>query len=117
MNNSKPKRITLSRKQGFDLQSHSKALNGLDAVNVARPGKWGNPFVVGEDGTKAYCVDLYVKLMAGFLCMSSKATIAAQNEAHMQVASHLSELRGKNLACWCKSSPCHADILLKMANL
>lgn len=25
--------------------------------------------------------------------------------------------RGKNLACWCKlDSPCHADVLLKLAN-
>ena len=27
------------------------------------------------------------------------------------------ELRGKNLACWCPlDGPCHADILLKIAN-
>jgi len=27
------------------------------------------------------------------------------------------ELRGKNLACWCKpSEDCHADILLEIAN-
>lgn len=26
-------------------------------------------------------------------------------------------LRGKNLACWCKlSEPCHADVLLRIAN-
>jgi hypothetical protein len=29
----------------------------------------------------------------------------------------LSELKGKNLACFCKEDePCHADILLKLAN-
>jgi len=28
-----------------------------------------------------------------------------------------SELKGKNLACWCPlGSPCHADVLLKLAN-
>jgi hypothetical protein len=28
-----------------------------------------------------------------------------------------SELRGKNLACWCKpDQPCHADVLLELAN-
>ena len=28
-----------------------------------------------------------------------------------------SELRGKNLSCWCgETKPCHADILLKLAN-
>lgn len=29
----------------------------------------------------------------------------------------LPELRGKNLACWCPlDSPCHADVLLELAN-
>jgi hypothetical protein len=29
----------------------------------------------------------------------------------------IGELRGKNLACWCKlDQPCHADVLLRMAN-
>lgn len=27
------------------------------------------------------------------------------------------ELRGKDLACWCKpGAPCHADVLLEIAN-
>lgn len=31
--------------------------------------------------------------------------------------SELEELRGKDLACWCKlGEPCHADVLLEMAN-
>ena len=29
----------------------------------------------------------------------------------------LDELRGKDLACWCKiGEPCHADILIELAN-
>jgi hypothetical protein len=29
----------------------------------------------------------------------------------------LTELRGKNLACWCPlDQPCHADVLLELAN-
>ena len=29
----------------------------------------------------------------------------------------LAELRGKNLACWCAlDQPCHADVLLELAN-
>lgn len=29
----------------------------------------------------------------------------------------VSELRGKNLACWCRlDQPCHADVLLEIAN-
>jgi hypothetical protein len=44
-----PQRIQLSRRKGFDLQAASLALNGLPAVVVARPSKFGNPFRL--DGT------------------------------------------------------------------
>ena len=33
------------------------------------------------------------------------------------VLARLPELRGKNLACWCPlDAPCHADVLLELAN-
>ncbi|MDX0178660.1 DUF4326 domain-containing protein [Sinorhizobium meliloti] len=33
----------------------------------------------------------------------------------MSISPH--ELRGKNLACWCRpGAPCHADVLLQVAN-
>ena len=37
---SPPRRIRLSRARGWRLPEN--------AVNVARPGPWGNPFVVGK---------------------------------------------------------------------
>jgi hypothetical protein len=40
----KPQRIQRKRVAGFDLQAASVALNGLPAIVVTRPGKWGNPF-------------------------------------------------------------------------
>jgi hypothetical protein len=40
----RPVRLRLSRARGFNLQAHSRAVNGLPAVNCARPWKWGNPF-------------------------------------------------------------------------
>ena len=45
-----PVRLQLSRRKGFDLQAISRATNGLEAVNVARPGKWGNPFDFRKSG-------------------------------------------------------------------
>ena len=106
---SQPHRVQLSRKKGWKLPPNT--------VVVSRPTRWGNPFVVGRDGSRATCVGLYEKLMAGYLCLSVKATPAAQNEAHMQASQHLGDLRGKNLACWCpENSACHADVLLRLAN-
>lgn len=33
------------------------------------------------------------------------------------ILSSMGELRGKGLACWCKEDePCHADVLLEIAN-
>lgn len=40
----RPVRVQRKRVAGFDLQAESVALNGLPAVVVTRPGKWGNPF-------------------------------------------------------------------------
>lgn len=113
----KPVRLQLSRRKGFDLQALSRATNGLPAVNVARPGPWGNPFIVGKHGTRVECVDLHKKLLAGYLCISlDHEVIDAQRAHRKRVADNLSRLRGNNLACWCRGEPCHADVLLEIAN-
>jgi hypothetical protein len=112
-----PVRLQLSRKAGFNLHDASLALNGLPAISVARPGKWGNPFKVGEDGTAAECVDLYRCLLAGYVALTTKASTELQTKTRAVVVACLDELRGKNLACWCrKDKPCHADVLLEIAN-
>jgi hypothetical protein len=93
---SEPVRLRLSRKAGFNLQSLSRKTNGLDAVNVSRPSRWGNPYKVQELGR--------AKAMALF-------------ERYAILRLDPAPLRGKNLACWCAPDErCHADILLKLAN-
>jgi hypothetical protein len=105
-----PKRIRLSRAKGWRLPEN--------AVNVSRPGKWGNPFVVGKDGDTRECVRLYVLLLGGYTCISGKASVEAQRAVADTVRNCLSELRGKDLACWCPLGTkfCHAEVLLRMAN-
>ncbi len=94
----KPIRLQLSRRKGFDLQAVSLAANGLPAVNVARPSKWGNPWRVGEPG-----IPDAAEAVRRFRELSNGTKPPA-------------ELRGKNLACWCSDGPCHADVLLEIAN-
>ena len=43
-----PVRLQLSRRKGFVLQAMSQATNGLPAVRVARPSRWGNPYPVAK---------------------------------------------------------------------
>lgn len=67
-----------------------------NTVYVGRPSKWGNPYDTAEE-------------FRMFICLS----IEGGNLAYWAEK----ELRGKNLACWCRlDQPCHADILLEIAN-
>ena len=113
----KPIRVQLSRRKGFDLQAHSESINGIEVVPVGRPGPLGNPFIVGKNGDAAYCVDLYKALLAGLLRVGASPDIEAPARTRRFVTENIHELRGKNLACWCRpGAPCHADVLLDIAN-
>ena len=97
-----PVRLQLSRRKGFNLQALSIATNGLPAVNCARPGQYGNWFVVGEHGTAEECVAKF---------RFTQLTAVAKGWWHYD------ELRGKNLACWCGlDAPCHVDTIIEIAN-
>ncbi len=116
----KPLRLTLSRANGFDLQAASKAINGLEAVNVARgPGRiFGNPFVVGRNGTRAECVDFFAHMLNGHYPVGATPDVDTQQIARAAIIGNIRRLTGRNLACWCRQDgkPCHADILLDLAN-
>lgn len=104
-----PRRVQLSRAKGFNLQAASEAINGLPCVSVARPGRFGNPFKHPEmlDGTSHGETRARHHAVEDFR--------DALNDGDMDLP--LSELRGKNLACWCPPlEPCHADVLLELAN-
>ena len=99
----KPVRIRLSRTKGWKMPAN--------AVKVDRTTKWGNPFrpadvVAGKAMGQAGAVEAYHKQLQAKLQSEPEVTRA-----------ELEKLRGKHLACWCKpGEPCHADVLLKLAN-
>lgn len=111
-----PVRLRLSRARGFDLQSASITWNGREAVNVARPGPWGNPFKIGRNGTRARCVSRFATLAEGMLITCPDPSPETQRQALEWMVAHLDQIRGRNLACWCPiDGPCHADVLLRIA--
>ncbi len=75
-----------------------------NTVSVTRPGKWSNPFKVGvgefrdiDSCLRAYREYLMDCIDCGLL--------------------DVSEIRGKDLACFCSlEQKCHADILIEIAN-
>ena len=108
----KPHHIQLSRKKGFRLPPNT--------VIVARPSKWGNPYVVGVDGDAIHCVAEYIRMLTGVPMVAwPKDPGRAEAALHFAPGDFEAEeeLRGKNLACWCPlDQPCHADVLLELAN-
>jgi len=90
---------------------------------VGRPTKWGNRFVIAPqrdpegyyaDYTKN--VDLWDKWPVGDAKTAVEAFRAMQVPA-LYGPQELFEIRGRDLACWCPlDQPCHADVLLEIAN-
>lgn len=105
-----PKRIQRSRSKNWRMP--------VNAFYVGRPTKWGNPFIIGQDGNREECVKLHALLASGLLCISKSAEhIESQKRAHRAMGKAKVELKGKDLVCWCPpNKPCHADLLLKIAN-
>ena len=111
----KPVRLQLSRRKGFNLQALSLRTNGLSAIVVTRASKkWGNPYYVGmfREYDRADAVRDFKKWRAGDHGARAWAG-APPSDTEIQVS-----LRGRNLACTCPldGGPCHADMLLEIAN-
>ena len=97
-----PVRLQLSRKKGFDLQALSIATNGLPAVNVARPSKWGNPF------TRANTIGCHCNT-----CLAAHYQLALSDTGKKTIRA---AFKGKNVACWCPPNrDCHGDVILEIA--
>ena len=67
-------------------------------VYIGRPSKWGNPYVIGRDGTREQVIAKY------------RAWVLRRPE----LVAALGELRGKVLGCWCAPQPCHGDVLVDL---
>lgn len=97
----KPIRIQRKRTKGWKMPKNT--------VYVGRPTIWGNPFSMGTPET---LVELYGEYIQGYNRFHDSSPTPRDRTTEIR-----KELKGKNLACWCPlNQPCHADILLKIAN-
>jgi len=89
-----PERFQRSRRKGARLPA--------DVVVVTRPTKWGNPHPLNlgrAEAVRRYRDDL----------LAGRLTVTVEGVRR--------ELRGRDLACYCPvDQPCHADVLLAVAN-
>lgn len=98
-----PVRIQLRRTAGWRMPANTvKVTRGK-----GRAGKWGNPFKTDLPDTSTFHVKTALEAVEAYRNMLPGTYLARD----------LPELRGKNLACWCvPGAPCHADVLLELAN-
>jgi hypothetical protein len=108
-----PQRIQLHRAKGWR--------KPVGAVVVSRPSKWGNPFRVGdpivnsETGVVAIVTAEFAVYM--FWTALTSGRMEAYSGHPITLDGVRAELRGRDLACWCRpGQPCHADVLLQIAN-
>ena len=75
------------------------------AVYVGRPTIWGNPYAIGNE-------------FAGKIL--NREDVILLYRKHLErtplLLRELPKLKGKDLVCWCAPKPCHADVLLELAN-
>ena len=82
-----------------NMRHRDRALNHPTRFTyIGRPSKWGNPFVVGRDGTREEVVAKY------------RVYILQKPE----LLADLPELAGRELGCWCVPLACHGDVLVEL---
>lgn len=129
------KRIQRKRTKGWKMPENT--------IYVGRPTKWGNPFRLIQDciyvdagwrrgqvdkwvfwavGNEKDIINLYGMLFEKWpVAVSGRPDFDYWNDHFIKL--DLTELKGKDLACWCKIVDknnnyiqCHADILLSLSN-
>ncbi|MBI4514499.1 MAG: DUF4326 domain-containing protein [Deltaproteobacteria bacterium] len=70
-------------------------------VFIGRPSKWGSPFHIGRDGSRAEVVDKFRQWLI----------------RQPLLLRDLRALRGMALGCDCAPEPCHGDVLAELADL
>lgn len=131
-----PKRIQRKRTKGWRMPPNT--------VYVGRGSKWGNPFVIGEpcgifkngEGMRGMAetlvpalsreqvIEFYDAVIGGMIGPDQYPTghtwrdsFIKRHRGEWPQYTARRELRGKDLACWCPlDQPCHADVLLELAN-
>lgn len=69
-------------------------------VYIGRPSIWGNPFIIGDHGTRAEVIEKYRQHILN----------------SPELLKLIPTLKDKVLGCWCKPDACHGDVLAELAD-
>lgn len=102
-----PSRIRLSRARGWRMPDNTR--------KVDRTTRWGNPFPIGSEGPLGRVAPDAEGAVGFFRAMLTDTELRAA-AGYPSDEEIRRDLGGRNLACWCAGSFCHADDLLRVAN-
>lgn len=69
-------------------------------IYIGRGSIWGNPFKIGEDGSRDEVIEKYMNYLL----------------TKPELISKIGDLKGKVLGCWCSPLACHGDVLAHLVN-
>lgn len=70
-------------------------------VYIGRPSIFGNPFQIGQDGSRSEVIAKY------------REYFYDRVRRDRQFAEAIEGLRGNDLACHCAPLPCHGDVIIE----
>ncbi|SLE13036.1 Uncharacterised protein [Mycobacteroides abscessus subsp. bolletii] len=108
-----PERIQRKRTKGWRMPE--------GAIYVGRPSRWGNPYTLDmfkhwypeadEHGLRHMATSDFEGLVTGRWDRFDDVDVPSYPRGD------IAQLRGRDLVCWCPlDQPCHADVLLELAN-
>lgn len=72
-------------------------------IYISRPSPLGNPYIIGQHGTREEVIELYRHWLYKQLVSGNKAVIDALLAINDE----------SNLVCWCHPQPCHGDVIVR----
>lgn len=81
------------------VNKYKVSMSDPDVVYIGRGSVWGNPYIIGVDGTREEVVAKFGKLLWNLM---KSGSITKKD---------LLSLDGKRLACYCAPQACHGDMI------
>lgn len=77
---------------------------GRRYIYIGRPSRWGNPFRIGPDGSRAEVIEKFRQYWY------------ADAQADLRRLARV-ELKDTDLGCYCTPAACHGDVIAEWVNL
>ena len=87
----------------ISIRHDRSVLREPDVVRIDRATKFGNPYLIGRDGSRTEVIEKY------------RERLWRDIRAGRMPLEHLAALEGKRLACHCSPNPCHWLVLAAAA--